>query len=418
MKRDRFWKKLLSLGLAAAMTVASLTGPGSATNPVEVKAAEKTSLAGARVALAGVDNVTEDGKTEYKPTSVTVTVSVVSGGAISPGPGEGDGGSSGGGDSSTTSPSAIQVAADDAETKNIEIPAASFESGKDGLKVAFYRGEAVTTDFIKAGTITVKVVPADANSIYTGEAQAAYEIKAADGTGTVETSAAPAITGEGDKTEFTSSLKVTITAAEGAKIYYTTDGTDPTVESTLYKEAITLTASTTVKAIAVEEGKNASAVVSKAFKKTADGSTGGSSGGSTGGSSGGSTGGSTTTPTTPPAGSDTTTTTTPDGTTVETKTETKADGTKVETVTETKAAGTQTVTVKETEKNASGKEVAVTTETQKDAAGNVTGEKKTSVIANAAKNTSATVTAVKDSKGNVTGATADVEKTGRPRRLR
>ena len=65
MKRDRFWKKLLSLGLAAAMTVASLTGPGSATNPVEVKAAEKTSLAGARVALAGVDNVTEDGKTEY-----------------------------------------------------------------------------------------------------------------------------------------------------------------------------------------------------------------------------------------------------------------------------------------------------------------------------------------------------------------
>lgn len=273
MKRDRFWKKLLSLGLAAAMTVASLTGPGSATNPVEVKAAEKTSLAGARVALAGVDNVTEDGKTEYKPTSVTVTVSVVSGGAISPGPGEGDGGSSGGGDSSTTSPSAIQVAADDAETKNIEIPAASFESGKDGLKVAFYRGEAVTTDFIKAGTITVKVVPADANSIYTGEAQAAYEIKAADGTGTAETSAAPTITGEGDKTEFTSSLKVTITAAEGAKIYYTTDGTDPTVESTLYKEAITLTASTTVKAIAVEEGKNTSAVVSKAFKKSAGSST-------------------------------------------------------------------------------------------------------------------------------------------------
>ena len=67
--------------------------------------------------------------------------------------------------------------------------------------------------------------------------------------------------------------------------------------------------------------------------------------------------------------------------------------------------------MKETEKNASGKEVAVTTVTEKDASGKVQSETKTSVIAKADANTSATVTTVKDSKGAVT-ATAAVTKTG------
>lgn len=48
---------------------------------------------------------------------------------------------------------------------------------------------------------------------------------------------------------------VTIKSAnKSAKIYYTTDGTDPTTESTLYTEPFNLTAETTVKAAAIAEG--------------------------------------------------------------------------------------------------------------------------------------------------------------------
>ena len=52
-------------------------------------------------------------------------------------------------------------------------------------------------------------------------------------------------------TSFVASMEVAISAAEGAKIYYTLDGTDPTTESFVYTEALTITETTTVKAIAV-----------------------------------------------------------------------------------------------------------------------------------------------------------------------
>lgn len=64
---------------------------------------------------------------------------------------------------------------------------------------------------------------------------------------------------------FTGQQAVTITAAEGAKIYYTLDGTNPTEESTLYEAPIVISATTTVKAIAVEEGKRNSAVASATY---------------------------------------------------------------------------------------------------------------------------------------------------------
>ena len=49
-----------------------------------------------------------------------------------------------------------------------------------------------------------------------------------------------------------SGTEVTITCAtEGAKIYYTTDGTEPTAESTEYTSAISITEAVTLKAIAV-----------------------------------------------------------------------------------------------------------------------------------------------------------------------
>lgn len=74
---------------------------------------------------------------------------------------------------------------------------------------------------------------------------------------------APVIAGE---TPFTTSTEVTITAAEGATIYYTDNGDTPTAESTAYTESLTLEATKTIKAIAVKGGIT-SEVASKTFTK-------------------------------------------------------------------------------------------------------------------------------------------------------
>ena len=63
-----------------------------------------------------------------------------------------------------------------------------------------------------------------------------------------------------------SGTSVTITCStEGAKIYYTTDGTEPTASSTEYTEAIIITEAVTVKAIAVKSGMKDSAVASASY---------------------------------------------------------------------------------------------------------------------------------------------------------
>ncbi len=69
-------------------------------------------------------------------------------------------------------------------------------------------------------------------------------------------------------------LTVTITADDGATIYYTTDGTDPTANSTEYTAPFQITNACTVKAIAVKAGNFNSFIVSQEFTK--DGGAGGS----------------------------------------------------------------------------------------------------------------------------------------------
>ena len=68
-------------------------------------------------------------------------------------------------------------------------------------------------------------------------------------------------------TPFEDTTKVTMESEEGASIFYTTDGSTPTQESTEYEGEITLSATTTVKAIAVK-GTDVSAVSSKTFTKS------------------------------------------------------------------------------------------------------------------------------------------------------
>ena len=69
-------------------------------------------------------------------------------------------------------------------------------------------------------------------------------------------------------TQFEESTEVTITGPAGSEIHYTVDGSTPTAESPVYSEPLTLTETTTVKAIAIKDGQS-SAVTSRTYTKGA-----------------------------------------------------------------------------------------------------------------------------------------------------
>ena len=76
-------------------------------------------------------------------------------------------------------------------------------------------------------------------------------------------------------TPFTESTEVTMSGPEDAEIRYTTDGSTPTAQSTLYEGGFTLSDTTTVKAIAIKNGES-SEVSTRLFNKGTGGDTGGS----------------------------------------------------------------------------------------------------------------------------------------------
>lgn len=95
------------------------------------------------------------------------------------------------------------------------------------------------------------------------------------GTETPVTVAAPTITGT---TPFEETTEVTISGPAGASIYYTLDGSTPThstgsgqANGQLYTEPITLTDTTTVKAIAIKDGVSSSVATHTFTKGTGGG---------------------------------------------------------------------------------------------------------------------------------------------------
>ncbi len=87
------------------------------------------------------------------------------------------------------------------------------------------------------------------------------------GSSETPTVAAPTISGT---TPFEESTTVMMSCPAGATIHYTTDGSTPTSASTAYSEAITLTDTTTVKAVAVKDGVSSS-VTTRTFTKGSGG---------------------------------------------------------------------------------------------------------------------------------------------------
>ena len=81
------------------------------------------------------------------------------------------------------------------------------------------------------------------------------------------TVAAPSFSGN---TQFEESTQVTMSGPTGASIFYTLDGTIPTDQSLEYEEPITLSATTTIKAIAIKDGVS-SAVTSRTYSKVEGG---------------------------------------------------------------------------------------------------------------------------------------------------
>ena len=128
-----------------------------------------------------------------------------------------------------------------------------------------------TSGFAFSPTISAALTVAGDGSVSGGEGGSTSGGSTGGNTGTggsgTSTVNAPTISGS---TPFAESTTVTMSAESGAEIRYTTDGTTPTASSALYSSPLTLTATTTVKAIALKNGLNSS-VATKVFTKSSGG---------------------------------------------------------------------------------------------------------------------------------------------------
>ena len=239
-KQSKSLAKILTLGIAAAMVVSSMSAPGGLLAPETVYADDNTGAA-------------ESGDQGTEPQEKPLPFDVV----IVPN------------DSATVY--VMQV------TNLVNIDTMSYQYSINGRD--YYSLEKLRTlETFEAGQtvdLHVRAVGSDDRILAAGNREIT----------TPGASDVPTISGA-DK--FSDRTEVTITTTPGAIVYYTTDDTVPTKGSQQYKTPITLTETTTIKAIAIEDGHIMSDVVGMAFTKESSGgssSDGGTSGGSSSGSS-------------------------------------------------------------------------------------------------------------------------------------
>ncbi|MBD9287122.1 MAG: hypothetical protein EGS40_07780, partial [Agathobacter sp.] len=289
-KQSKSLAKILTLGIAAATVVSSMSVPGGLLAPETVYADDNTGAA------ESGDQGTEP---QEKPLSFDVVI--------------------GPNDSATVY--VMQV------TNLVNTDTMSYQYSINGTDY-YPLQELQTKEKFGARQMVdlhVKAVGSDNNILSAGNCKIE----------TPRASDVPTISGA-DK--FSDRTEVTITTTPGAIVYYTTDDTVPTNRSQRYDKPIALTETTTIKAIAIEEGHIMSDMVGMVFKKESSGgssSDGGTSGGSSSDSSSdsGSSSGSSSPGSSTDSGSETALPQedNKDKTTTKTKTETREDGTVVTT---------------------------------------------------------------------------------------
>ena len=108
-----------------------------------------------------------------------------------------------------------------------------------------------------SATETLEAIAVETGYTNSAVATAAY---------TISSTVLPAPTFSPAAGTYTTSQSVTISdATAGTTIYYTTNGTTPTTSSTMYTGAITVSATETLEAIAVETGYTNSPVATAAY---------------------------------------------------------------------------------------------------------------------------------------------------------
>lgn len=332
-KQSKSLAKILTLGIAAATVVSSMSVPGGLLAPETVYADDNTGAA------ESGDQGTEP---QEKPLSFDVVI--------------------GPNDSATVY--VMQV------TNLVNTDTMSYQYSINGTDY-YPLQELQTKEKFGARQMVdlhVKAVGSDNNILSAGNCKIE----------TPRDSDVPTISGT-DK--FSDRTEVTITTTPGAIVYYTTDDTVPTKGSQQYKTPITLTETTTIKAIAIEDGHIMSDVVGRVFAKESSGgssSDGGTSGGSSsGGSSSGSSSGS---------GSSSSGSSTDSGS--ETAPPQENNKNKTTTKTETREDGTVVTT---TEIRAEDGSVQIRTEIRNEKTG-------MNIVVNVSKN----------AKGKITSATAEI----------
>lgn len=334
-KQSKSLAKILTLGIAAATVVSSISVPGGLLAPETVYADDNTGAA------ESGDQGTEP---QEKPLSFDVVI--------------------GPNDSATVY--VMQV------TNLVNTDTMSYQYSINGTDY-YPLQELQTKEKFGARQMVdlhVKAVGSDNNILSAGNCKIE----------TPRDSDVPTISGT-DK--FSDRTEVTITTTPGAIVYYTTDDTVPTKGSQQYKTPITLTETTTIKAIAVEDGHIMSDVVGRVFAKESSGgssSDGGTSGGSSsGGSSSGSSSGS---------GSSSSGSSTDSGSETAPPQEDNKDKTTTKTKTETREDGTVVTT---TEIRAEDGSIQIRTEIRNEKTG-------MNIVVNVSKN----------AKGKITSATAEI----------